>query len=128
NWTKTTVERILNNGDPATRAQIAIDQEHRKIYAFWHRVGIVGKISSLDNPEFLSQPLFQFVDPQTETNWDSQTTHQLVDSRTGLLVVADDNQTGFQYWNLVNLGTPASDQPTPVLSTISLAPAIASVG
>jgi hypothetical protein len=128
NWTKTTVDRIQTNFDPATRPQIVLDHEHRKLYVFWHRSGVVGKVSSLAAPEFLSQPLVSFIDPSgSEKHWDSQTTHQLVDSRTGLLVVADDNDAGFQYWNLLGLGTPASDQPVPVLSTISVAPAIASV-
>lgn len=128
-WGKTTIDTIQSNGDPATRAQLAIDEEHRQIYAFWHRVGIVGKISSVDSPSFLDQPLYSFLAPVSQTSWDSQTTHQLLSSRTGLLVVADDNDTGFRSWSYVGLGVPSSQVTSgPVLSTISLAPAISAVG
>ena len=41
--------------------------------------------------------------PISTTSWDSQTTHQILDSRTGLLVIGDDNSTGWQYWNLIAL-------------------------
>lgn len=128
-WSKTTIDTIQSSGDPATRPQIALDEEHRRIYAFWHRVGIVGKATSVDAPSFLGASPFTVLAPVSQTSWDSQTTHQLLSSRTGFLVVADDNDTGFQYWSYASLGRPAQDVTTgPVLATVSLAPSIATVG
>jgi hypothetical protein len=126
-WTKTTVRTIEKNGDASTRPQLAIDGEHRNLYAFWHDLAINGMVTSVDAPSFLGNTLFSFIEPTATTCWDSQSSHQILSSRTGLLVLADDNDTGWQYSNLISLGTPEATNPVSTLSSITLTPSIAAV-
>ncbi len=127
NWSKTTMRTIESQGDPATRPVIAIDGEHGFLHAFWHDVGIVGKVVSLESLAFGSAPLQVFIQPTSLTTWDVQTTHQVLSSQTGLVIVADDNETGWQYWDEVSLGTPEAGNPVPTLSSILVSPAVATV-
>lgn len=124
-WAKQTLRRIERSGDTATRPVLAVDGERRRLYAMWHDLGIEGKVTSIDNPNFLSATLTSFISPTSTTNWDVQTSHQILNSRTGLLVLADDNNTGWQYWNLVSLGVPESGAAVPTLSSITVTPPIA---
>ncbi|HZU98101.1 MAG TPA: hypothetical protein VFF73_15465, partial [Planctomycetota bacterium] len=127
-WTKTVIRNIERAGDDTTEAELAIDGEHRLLYAFWHDgSGTFGKVTSADAPDFLDAQLDTFLLPTHFDTWDSQTSHQVLDSRTGLLIVGDDSTSGWSYWNLISLGTPEASAVVPTLSSIVVSPAIASV-
>jgi hypothetical protein len=127
NWSKTTMQTIQGAGDPSTRPVIALDGEHGFLLAFWHDVGIVGKVVSLETLAFGSAQVQTFIEPSSLTTWDVQTTHQVLGSQTGLVIVADDNETGWQYWNAFSLGTPEAGNPVSTLSSIVVSPETATV-
>src|SRR5207245_1604856 len=59
--------------------------------------------------------------PSGGGNWNSSTADAPQDATSGLMVVADDNNDGWIYWNQLSLGT-APPPPPPTLASIIVTP------
>jgi hypothetical protein len=103
--------------DDVTRATLLVDTEHRMLYAFASQPCCGGgfvfyKKTSLDNIQWSTGAGSAFIDPATDTTINNATsTKQNLDSTTGLLVVASDDNTGYYMHNTRDLG---SDTTPPV--------------
>lgn len=114
--------------DNHTRAIVEIDPEHRDLYVFAAHPCCAGgdiyyKKTSLDSPQF--EPglgtVFMHSDAHPELN-NPTSTKQTVSSRTGLLVLAGDDQTHSYMFNKLDLGSVPPQDTTPPETTIDSGP------
>ena len=117
-WTDTTVYKRSDN---QTRAILLLDTTHRKVNIFsttpetggniWRAVYNIDTLSSSSVAE--SKTLFMKNGPDTQLN-NSTSTKQTVNSTTGLVVLASDQDTHYYLHNYDSLGgaPPATSTPT----------------
>jgi hypothetical protein len=106
--------------DDVTRATLLVDTEHRMLYAFASQPCCSGgfiyyKKTSLDNIQWSTGQGTTFIDPATDTTINNTTsTKQNLDSTTGLLVEASDDNTGYYMHNTRDLGTDSTPPVTEI--------------
>jgi hypothetical protein len=120
NWQRHTFGRVVDNH---TRAQVAIDREHRQLYMFatapcCNGGAIYYKQTSLDRIHFANGLGTPFIESTTDTHISNvSTTKQALTSATGLVAIAGDDETQTYFHNVIDLSAADATPPDTVIES-----------
>jgi len=115
-WEQHVVGRVRDN---QTRPLLLVDEDHRQLYVFMSAPCCSGgtiyyKVSSLDRIEFaagVGEPFLRRGAPSAVNN--PSGTKQNLGAKTGLVVIASDDEADIYLFNSLRLDGPAVPRPSP---------------